>query len=388
MRDSDLAQNVTVASASVCEAVAAGFGALLADRDVAEIGSLEGGSVDVLRRGRRERLDVILEGPLFALLREAGAETDVLTLRLPSGDDLIAGPLADGRVALRVRKATPLESSALEQLIEEGVLHAGIDVELRAAVLEGAGVAVIGPARVARRRVLVAIVRSLSHRLSFFGVTDTLSSLLPVPLAKGALVVDKARAAVALGCDALCALDISPREAIELVRAELGVPLVVAVATPSMDALAAAFRDAKLSVSALAGTTAVIGHGPDGGSRLVELHGPTRAADPVAAPPVARDAGTTALPDAWASEHADDDPGWELVTAPDLSEPVHAPSEPQTAPRPGSFDEALASKRGKPSFAPRRAASGQAMRTDPFGGLTLEPPPGGPVDDPSSSEER
>ena len=95
MRDIDLAAELAeraaaevtdpIASPAIAEAVAASFGALLADRDVAEIGSLEGGSVDVLRRGRRQRLDVILEGPLFALLREAGALTAVLTMRLPHG---------------------------------------------------------------------------------------------------------------------------------------------------------------------------------------------------------------------------------------------------------------------------------------------------------------
>lgn len=389
-----------MASDALAAAVAAELGPLLEDPDVVEIGSLEGGTVDVLRRGRRQRLEVILEGPLFALLREAGAERSLCRLRLPHGHELIAGPLADGRLALRLVSASPFHGT-LEALVAEGVLPAGVEAELRAAVLEGAGVVLIGPARVARRRVLAAIMRSLADRFAFFGISDSLSSMVPVPLPRGAALLDKARAALALGADALCALDITAREASELARAELGVPLVVSIAASSMAALSASLLLADLSVNAVGGTTAVLGYGLDGEARLVEMHGPTRTvaqlARPGAAsltsrglsqPPAAVNNEAAAnerprtprdviddlppladLPEAWASNDADADPGWEL------GETGSALVSKQ--PAAGSFDAALAARKGTPSFAPRPSRA-QLGAGHPFGGLTFEPPPGGP----------
>lgn len=475
----------------IADAISSGLGALLADKDVSEIASLEGSFVEVRRRGRRERLDVMIEGPLFALLRDAGAERGVVRMRTAGtqsggvhtgAHDVVAGPLADGRIALRIVK-TGAPEATFESLVEEGVLPPGVDLELRAAVLEGAGVIVAGPARAARKRVVGAIVRALAERLSFFGATDSLASLVAVPLEKGAPVVDKAKAAAALGCDVIAALDISPHTAVTLARAELGVPFVVSIAAPSWDGIEAAFDDARMHVSAFAGTTAIIGHGPDGAARLAELRGPMRAEGmndaPSSAPnPTARGSAANtsatlasrglpsstpspaaspspsssmrdvaapaevsglrarpsfasassasslssmrdarsqegaplddalpplaALPAAWASDAPDDDPGWELGEPPPAGgddPPSTSPSMPTSAtnasgaPK-GSFDAALAAAgKGKPSFAPRapkphpqtaqlRGAPMGGAGGDPFGGLTLEPPPGGPRVDP------
>jgi hypothetical protein len=101
-----------------------------------------------------------------------------------------------------------------------------------------------------------------------------------------------------------------------------------------------------------------------------------------------------ALPSSWASNAPDDDPGWELGD-PVPPEDAMTPSGPVSAststnaPK-GSFDAALAKQKARPSFAPRAPATHpqaaslrgrDAKGADPFGGLTFEPPPGGPAGD-------
>lgn len=441
------------AGPAVDEAVEAALGALLRDRDVSEIDSLEGGMLQVVRRGRRERLDSLLEGPLFALLRDAlaarapdpaqgVAPAGVLRARLKGGHELGVGTLVDGRLALRITKAPSLDVR-LEALVEEGLLPPGIPEELVAAVLAGGGLVVLGPSRAGRQRVVAAVVRALQARLSFFGVSSALAALLPVPAAAGGdasaaarLTLTRARDAVALGADALCAFELDGAELAALVRASPGVPLVASVAATSMDALAAALDG--VPVVAAASHSAVVGHGPDGQPRLLELHGPP-AAHPVALaasgasgddddddddrsgsrlPSIDEDAAAprevsglrarplrtsiaasaamvvveepglpplTALPAGWASDAPDDDPGWELAGA-----PVGEGSAPPT---PGSFDAVLSAQKRRPSFAPRApephpqagalqggagaTAKSRGLGVDPFGGLTFEPPPGG-----------
>ena len=98
------------ASPPIDDAVDAVLGALLRDRDVTEVHCLEGGFLQVIRRGRRERIDAVLEGPLFALLREEGGEEGVIRRRLRGGHRLIAGPCIDGRQALRVVKPAVLDA--------------------------------------------------------------------------------------------------------------------------------------------------------------------------------------------------------------------------------------------------------------------------------------
>jgi hypothetical protein len=54
-------------------------------------------------------------------------------------------------------------------------------------------------------------------------------------------------------------------------------------------------------------------------------------------------------------------------------------------PADGSFDAALAAQKQRPSFTPRpprpHPQAGALRGGDPFGGLTFEPPPGGPGED-------
>jgi hypothetical protein len=76
-----------------------------------------------------------------------------------------------------------------------------------------------------------------------------------------------------------------------------------------------------------------------------------------------------APPADWASADAEDDPGWELGS-------LAAGGEP---PAPGSFDAALAVAAKRPTYAPRAPAAHPAMHAlRGTGGLTFEPPPGGP----------
>ena len=119
-------------------ATAAALGALLLDKDVSGVDVVEGGLPELVRRGRRERLQLLVEGPLFAVLRERGAENALFEVDLPGGVHLAAGPLLDGRVALSVRRAAPTAVS-LSHLVEEGLVPVGVPDELGAALHLGLG---------------------------------------------------------------------------------------------------------------------------------------------------------------------------------------------------------------------------------------------------------
>ena len=402
---------------TVAAAVDAALSSLLADKDVSEVGAVEGGLIEVMRRGRRERLPTLLEGPLFALLRERGDLPYVACLA--GGVRIVVAALVDGRLALSVAKPAPTDAR-LEHLVEEGVLPAGVDGELVAAVLEGGGVGVLGPARSARARIVVAVVRTLSPLLRMVSLSPEVpTGCLPSPV--GVDLAARAQTALLLGADVLVSLDLSAADACALAKAGLPVPVLAAVRVSSMAALQAAFAlHGDISVRSVFALSAVVGLAPDGRPRLVELHG--AAAEPVAPAAIApasqplspslatheerhRDvmrsepapprrgermmATSTidvlpALADAppadWASSDANDDPGWEL--GPLSTE----------APTPGSFEAALQVAAQKAGTTPRPASAHpqalsmgqQTFSSTPSlkgtGGLTLEPP-GGASDD-------
>ncbi len=425
------------ADADVAAAVDGALAALLADKDVAEVTAVEGGLIEVLRRGRRERLQALLEGPLFELLRERGADQRRYAARLPGGARLIAAPLVDGRVALAIAKAPPTDVR-LEHLVEEGLLPPGIDAELVAAVREGGGVGVVGPARAAKVRVAVALARALSTSLRVVSLSaDAPAGCLPSPAGdiqdstgggieggvEGGIegsIEARAWLAVQLGADVMLALDVSAADAAVLGRAVLPVPVVAVVRCASMAALQLALGD--VPVRAVFALCAVIGLGPDGRPRLVEVHGsvgdapalapttpthaatpaPLHAARPASMTPASMAPATTAAstqpvtvdmlpslgdapPADWASSDADDDPGWELGTLSASGDAVTSSSSASSTRR-GSFDAALeksATKRAP--FQPRppqphpqaRALdnrSGAARALTGTGGLTFEPP--------------
>ncbi|HEY1100527.1 MAG TPA: hypothetical protein VGF99_16420 [Myxococcota bacterium] len=425
---------MSVVDTALHEALVAAVGGLLVDKDVASVDVVEGGLPEVVRRGRRERLHVLVEGPLFQLLRERGATTQVVSLRLslPSGVVVVfAAPLRDGRIAVSLRRTAPTDVQ-LTHLVEEGVLPAGVDGELVAAVWQGTGVVVLGPARAARNRVAVGLARAVGTSLRVIALGDDVpAGAWPAPLVDD--VVERARIACALGADALFAIDVDAGSAAALATAALPVPLILGVAVSAMEPLLFALGDGERGQQrALCGLAAVIAWDHDGRPRLVELHGdsdgpagtvdtvnvavqtapapiatttpvafaaPTSPTQSMRAPSVAPltmpsltstplatsvRADDGAVPADWASANIDDDPGWELgnLGQAALSTPPTPTTTPtSSSPKPGSFDAALKAAASRPQFSPRPPPMHpQASALRGTGGLTLEPP-GGAVDD-------
>ncbi len=401
---------------ALAAAVAAALGPLVGDKDTSQVDLVEGGLPEIVRRGRRERLSALVEGPLFEIVRESGAATALVKAALPGGVHVVAGPLADGRVALSVRRSTPTDASLLH-LVEEGVLPAGVDVELLAAVLVGHGLIVAGPARAARDRLAVAVAVAACARVRVVAIgPDVPARALPAPVADD--VVARARAAVELGADVLFALDLPPASLAALLAEPLAVPLVATTPAASMEGLMS--RLGGLPRAAV-GMVAVCGFDAEGRPRLVELHGdamapastapmtsmatplmttataslptaPTVAPAPISPSPSPSSAPLhatssspsavrqpphepspdapiqlDALPAEWASEDIDDDPGWELGSL--------GASASASSPPPGSFDAALQAVAKRPTFAPKSPPlHPQAAALRGTGGLTFEPP--------------
>lgn len=398
---------------SVAAAVAAALGALIGDKDTSQVDVVEGGLPEVVRRGRRERLSALVEGPVFEVLREAGASSSLVQLALPGGVRLVAGPLLDGRVALSLRRGAPTDAS-LAHLVEEGVVPAGVDAELLASVFLGQGLTVLGPARATRSRMAVAVAVAVSARLRVIAIgADTPVRALPAPL--GDDVMARARAACELGADVLFALDLTPSSLAALLASPLPVPLIATVSSSSMEGLMAGLAGLP---RALLGLAAVCAFDAEGRPRLVELHGEVASSPPPAPalPPSSSPAPSPAMPAMaampplsmspspsaalsssrraapavieeapiqleappaeWASEDIDDDPGWELG-------PVGASSSATSSPtQPGSFDAALQAAAKRPTFAPKAPPlHPQTAALRGTGGLTLEPPDGRGDDD-------
>jgi hypothetical protein len=98
-------------------------------------------------------------------------------------------------------------------------------------------------------------------------------------------------------------------------------------------------------------------------------------------------------PAGWAASEPDEDPGWELGRPPpaggdapraddDAAVGSVDPSADTGETRSG-FDDVMKQMKDRPTFKPRPPAEhpqARALRGDPLGGLTLEPPPGGALD--------
>ena len=385
----------------LASATAAALGALLLDKDVSGVDVVEGGLPELVRRGRRERLQLLVEGPLFAVLRERGADNALFEVDLPGGVQLAAGPLLDGRVALSVRRAAPTDVS-LSHLVEEGLVPVGVPDELVAALHLGLGLVVLGPASSARTRLSVAVARAVSKQLRVMALgTDVPAQSVPAPRVAGDDdLVARARAASALGADVLYAHAVTVVELASLLRASLPVPLLASVAVSNM----ALLREGLGTLSPLTvGLAAVVGFDPEGCPRLLELHGDSGASSssPSSSLPSSSSSSSSTLssvdddtvapddapPAEWASQDIDDDPGWELG-------PVQSPSSlpsllpaSTSPPAPGSFDAALQSVARRPSYTPRAPAphpQHSALRGT--GGLTFEAPGGAVMDDGSDDD--
>lgn len=403
---------------------------LLDDHDVSAVRALFGAPLEVMRRGRRERLEAALATALFEQLGEA------LARRTPDEGLLCApldrhrvtlGRLPDGRPLLFVQKAPSLDVS-LEDLEDECLLPAGLGAELLAVAAEGHGLVALGPAPVGADRLVAAIARALAERLGVALASEGDASWAsPLP-AGGGGVVARFTLAAACGADAALAFALSLDEAAALAGAATGALRLVSVRCPSAAHLEAALAARAAPVAGLAGQLCVLGYDAQGRPRLVEYHAPQAATpregapreppreparEPAREPPPARpdllssaaalppssSVGDGALspvpglrvpldglpplgplpagpPVAWASTSPEDDPGWELSGPPPPGAGLGAASEPPAADG-GPFARVMAEVRGRPTFTPRPPAphpQARQLQDDPFGGLTFEPP--------------
>jgi hypothetical protein len=365
------------------------------------------------------------------------------------GHSLTAAPVGDEKIFLHLSMA-PRGDVRLGDLVDEGLLpEVGAELVLGVAQA-GNGLLVIGTARSAARRLAIAVARELADNAALMSIGGVNAEwLLPAPDVPGG-VAARARTAVGLGAETLLAPPLSLNEVIMLAREQLPVPVIAAVDVASVAALNAAFAtaDGAVSVDSVASQVCVVGRSPVGRAVLLEQHAPAvdtvspspsrststssssrapvveRAREPDLVSPAPRalpPAGSTSRasrappvelppvppltdgpPADWASSEASEDPGWELgdaadgdgVVAYDGRHDDDAPAEPKSA-----FDNVLSGMKERPTFKPRPPDAHPQTRQlkeemlpegDPFGGLTFEPPEGGPEpaegDDPDGGD--
>jgi hypothetical protein len=440
---------VSDGDARVQEEVLAAFGALLEDRDVGGAHALEGGALEVQRRGRRERLEAGVDDALWQALRDAGAADGPIAIEV--GQHRVrAAPVSGAKILLHLEKA-PAAHVRLIDLVDEGLVpEAGAQEVLRVAQA-GNGLLVVGAARSAARRLVIAIARELAEHAPVMSLDDLHADwLLPTPQLPGG-VAARARAAVDLGAEALLASRLSLPDAIMLAREQLPVPIVGAVDAAGYAALHAAFAKAEgsPSVDSVASQVCVVGRVSSGRAALLEQHapdvggppaavgaltagaGPLPGAQPAPQPslgePRARepDAVVTpaALPPAsilspsapltqptelpplpplgdgppahWASQSESEDPGWELGDAAGGDGVVAYEGAHGEEQQLSGFAGVLNKVKDRPTFKPRPPAAHPQTRqlqeemlpeSDPLGGLTLEPP-GGTLPEPDEEAE-
>lgn len=428
----------------VIEQLRAALGALLIDDDVGAVHLLEGGEVSVMRRGRRERLPLTLPESLWASLRQwlGAAAEERLEVDGHPGTIL----LAEGGIAHFALVKRPVREVSLAALVEETLLSADESERLVSDVLAGRSLLVTGPARDAARRLVLAVGNALAEHTLVVNLDEdvALPWALPAPL-PGATLLERAKVAARIGAEALLSTSLS-LEDVELLAAAALPCIAVArvdVATPS--ALVRTTAGGGLDVQCrLDARVLQVGRAVSGRPRvlaftahpsvspspapgaLAERNPPMAPASaPVAShlttwgtppgPPAALGGPSLSVPraglgrtpvvdidelpplaplpaappSAWASTAHDDGPGWELGD-PDNTSSGSASADAAEA---SAFGAVLSEVRARPSFVPRLPAphpQARALRGDPFGGLSLEPP-GGTLDDvpavPSGDEE-
>jgi hypothetical protein len=364
------------------------LGALLVDGDVSSARAVEGGALDVSRRSRREVLEGTALPALFLALRALGAGEGRVEVEV-DGHRLLAGPHAGGLVVAALEKAPPLDVR-LEALVEEGLLPSDAAEVVLGLARAGHGLLVVGPAGAARRRLAAAVARALGDDAAVMALDPAAVApwLLPAPLEDD--VTTRALAGAAAGAELLFSSSLTLDDVRHLAAASLPLPCVAAVEVASATALYAALRDGELD--ALASQVCVVGRGRTGRPALLEQHAPPLAALTAPPPPAAlfapaplveRSASRRPMdpselpplsplgagPPAGWGEVEDEGPGWEL----DDDGGGPAPAEPT------AFDSILDEVKRRPRFSPKQPAphpQAQRLKSDPFGGLTLEPPPG------------
>lgn len=418
----------------VIEQLRAALGALLLDDDVGAIHLREGGEVSVTRRGRQERLPLTLPEGFFTSLRQCLGASVELHLEVDGHPGTVVLGAA-GAVLCALVKRPPREVS-LDALVEETLLSAAEAARLVIDVLAGRSLLITGPARDAARRLTLAVGRALAEHALVMSLDEDLALpwALPAPL-PAATLPGRASAAARLGAEALLSTSMSLEHVELLAAAALPCVVVARVDISNPAALLGAPKGGGLDVQRrLAAHVVQVGRAPSGRPRVLAFttetpsaSAPTPAAgdegnSPPARPPVSAATPVTtwstpapppapfggpalgipraglgraavvdvdelpplaplpvAPPSTWASTAHDDGPGWEL------GEPDTAPAASSTGDAAGTtpFGAVLSEVRARPSFVPRPPAphpQTRALRGDPFGGLSLEPP-GGTLDD-------
>lgn|GEM_PF-2101229 len=417
--------DLEAAPSTLREALDVDVGSLLLDADVSRIvvrGDVDG--LRVCRRGRYETLDAKAQS-LVDAARSWLALHPAQAFQLTNGVVRVAGR-EDAPVVvvdLDVRRAQPLSD-----LVQEGLLDDGSRLTLLQALSSGMHVVVVGPHRTGAQRLKWAVAHDVA-------------STMVVASSASAANVDAALHLAAVGDAAVLDVDVwvaDAKNADALQATFDAVPCPVVAALPlrhaqQLTARASVDDDGDASSSAAPfcdahhALVAVVGHGPTGGPRLLELQLPAsmaaEAAPPmtsttmappsvVAVPPPAPVLSerievpppqTTSvglgeqnyelppllpLPDAPPADWDDDD---DEADAP-LGEVPTAPSPKAKS----AFAEKLSEVQSRPAFRPRppgehpqsdalrqqvgdvpaaeKAAKDDKLPPDPFGGLSFEPP--------------
>ncbi|MCP4500103.1 MAG: hypothetical protein GY822_09100 [Deltaproteobacteria bacterium] len=454
-----LSSSVPKIPVALLDALEADIGTLLVDDDVTRV-HLRSGGFRVCRRGRWETLDAkalsVFDAlkSLFVLAdkeRDQDVDDDV-TLRF----DLAAGGMLfaerEHQVEQKARSddedrpifvVVVLEQRRvrlLKELVQEGFLDEQSKLEILQAVSGGAHFFVLGPSAPGASRLLWSLVAELETAFSF-GAQNTLGLPHVLPVAS----VDKG---VELELDASVVLELEPAKVISALTSLRRHGLFASVPIRSVVGLDALIEDGSFAVFFNA-VVAVVGLGPNGAPRLVELHLPQTSMNTVPqknpqdvaawettpnnplqgagskirpapvvveertfleeprssfkedlaldlppllplpdAPPADWDAPPPSLDTLHAAGEAGEMVGNDVLNMHKDSLEPDAESKQKTT----DFASTLAAVRERPGFKPRRPTEhpqSAKLKADPFGGLSLEPPfdseSNGPDDEDTSS---
>jgi hypothetical protein len=400
------------APAELQAALASSLGALLADDDAFALQVVAGARVAVTRRGRRELLELDTDELEVALL-EAGLDDGPLSFTLDGGATLAAARLADGRWALSITRRG-LRPSSVAAMIESGLLPASEASRLMEAVLAGRSVLVGGPCRWGAQALVAALAEQAGQAMSGMVLADAgLGALPPAPPGS---TIERTRLAASLGA-AFILVDGLSRDEIEALDDED----VIVIGTTRISLAALEAHDGRELV--------VIGFAPDGAPELkaaspsASLLAPPTAAVPVMPAPAASARRVVAAltpapaalrqppaavledggdelpplkplppgpPTEWAVPD-DEGPGWELDDdgLPPAFDgfPGELGADDEDGGGGAAFESILKGNgegNARPTFTPRPPVEHpqtRQLKTDPLGGMTLEPPGSNPRGD-------
>ena len=410
----------------------------LSDRDVSEIRAQSSGGIQVVRRGRWERLQASLEPEIFEALErhahtQAGDGKRKNAGVIPVAIDL---PCAELRWNERVsgqeiwcHKHPPYDVT-VDELVDSGVVSATDAESVLSHAAGGGGCLVLGPARYHTDRWVIALANALgTQRWMACARPGAEISWADCSLAPGQEWVEACRTQLLRGAEGLFTWGLSSAQFLQLCQARLGGLGIYGLRIASLEQLLELLDANDVRCTSAATQACVLGHDASGNMKLALhrfgavpdnplIHGrqdapgvarelrevapaqaPVVPNDPISAAPPSR---PTSIPDAvlddpfeglppleplppgppnaWASNAPNDDPGWELGGGNPVGTPSGAAS---TTGTPGEsntgFADVMNQVRARPTFQPRPPDPhplARKLQTDPFGGLTLEPPAG------------